>query len=119
MGPPRCHVPSWLHTPLTEEQTGYKKLRFSIFSETPRASFSTQTHINHRVTSISLLALVDHDARPNCILKKELCRNQPRSIFPQKTPFQPHWTVSHPHPVYESSLRVGGGISRHAHRYLP
>ena len=49
------------------------------------------------------------DSRPNCILKQELCRNEPRSRFPKKSPFRAHFRAFYPHPAHGSSLRVSRG----------
>src|SRR5208337_4813943 len=55
-----------------------------------------------------MLTIVRRNIRPNCILKQELRRYEPRSRFPQKSPFRAHFRVFYPHPANKSALRAEG-----------
>ena len=61
------------------------------------------------LTSISLLTLVGRNSRPNCLLKQELRRYEPRSRFPKKSPFRAHFRAFYPHPAHKSALRAEVG----------
>ena len=50
--------------------------------------------------------LVGRDSRPNCLLKNELRRYEPRSRFPKKPPFRAHFRAFYPHPAHKSALRA-------------
>src|SRR5271157_4880675 len=92
---------------LGARSTCYEMLRFPVPTAVWRAYFSAQVNVVYECTSIPLLSLVGRNFRLNCILIKESCRNEPRSRFPKKSPFRPHFRAFYPHPANKSSLRVG------------
>src|SRR5208337_3720040 len=67
-----------------------------------------QVTIRNGFTTISLSTLVGRNFRLNCILEQELRRYDPRSRFPQKSPFRPHFRAFYPHPANKPSLRAEG-----------
>ena len=64
--------------PTRQASICYEKLRFGFSAEVWRAWFSAQLNIEMKLTSISLWTLVGRDSRPNCLLKNELRRDEPR-----------------------------------------
>ena len=46
---------------------------------------------------------MDRDSRHNPILKQQLRRYGPRSIFPQKSPFRARFGAFYPHPAHKSA----------------
>ena len=86
----RCRAPSWVqHSPPGKRQYATHCYVFGFSAEVWRAWFSAQLNIEIGLTSFSLLTLVSRDSRPNCLPKKELRRNEPRSRFPQSRHFEP------------------------------
>ena len=53
--------------------------------------------------SIPLGTRVDRDSRHNPILKQQLRRYGPRSIFPQESPFRARFGAFYPHPAHQSA----------------
>ncbi len=51
---------------------------------------------------------MERDSRHKYIPQKELRRYDPRSKFPQKSPFRPHFGAFYPHSAHKSALRAEG-----------
>jgi hypothetical protein len=103
----RCRAPSWVqHAPPGRRQYAMKSYVFGFSVEVWRAWFSAQLNIEMKLTSISLETLVGRDSRPNCLLKNELRRDEPRSSFPKKPPSRAHFRAFYPHPAHKSALRA-------------
>ena len=72
-------VPSWVqHAPPGRRQYAMKSYIFGFSAEVLCAWFSAQLSMEVKLTSISLETLVGRDSRPNCLLKNELRRYEPR-----------------------------------------
>ena len=100
----QCPAPIWIqHSPTQQEPTCYKMLRFPAFSRVCRVMFSSQVNVLYQVTSIHLGTRVNRDSRHNPILKQQLRRYGPRSIFPQKSPFRARFGAFYPHPAHQSA----------------
>jgi len=56
--------------------------------------------------SVPRLALVERDYRHKYSLQKELRRHEPRSRFPQRSPFRPLFGAFYPDPAHKSALRA-------------
>ena len=103
----RCRAPSRVqHSPPGRRQHAMKSYVFGFSAEVWRAWFSAQLNIEMKLTSISLETLVGRDSRPNCLLKNELRRYEPRSRFPKNPPFRAHFRAFYPHPAHKSALRA-------------
>src|SRR5271157_3382926 len=100
----RCRAPSRVQPPPPGGSTCYDMLRFPLPARVRRAMFSAQVIINSEFTSNPRLALVEHDSRHKCSTQKELRRHDPRSKFPQKSPFRPHFRAFYPHSAHKSAL---------------
>jgi len=75
--------------PARRRSTCYEMLRFALPAEVWRAKFPAQVTIGYGFITTSLLTVVGRDSRHNCILKQELRRYEPRSRFPNESPFRP------------------------------
>ncbi len=93
-------------SPTRRGSTCYDMLRFPLPAEVWRAMISAQVNMNSEFTSNPRLALVERDSRHKYSPHKELRRYDPRSKFPQKSPFRPHFGAFYPHSAHKSALRA-------------
>src|SRR5208337_3071094 len=105
----RCRAPSRLqHSPPGRGSPCYDMLRFPVSAAVWRAKFSAQVNLRYYFTSISILTLVGRDSRLNCLLTKELRRNELRSRFLKKSPFRALFRAFYLHTAHKSALRAEG-----------
>ena len=55
-----------------------------------------------------MLTIVRRNSRLNCMLKQGLRRYEPRSRFPNKSPFRAYFRAFYAHPANKSALRAEG-----------